>query len=149
MGNAKARLVDQRPIPQEKVEVERPWTPPRVAHAAPRPLDEEQIAKEHSRRSGRVCDNDGIEKGTLGRPTDGGGLVDRGHAGNLADRRETVDSRGEVGGAISEIRTNTDRAAAHRTGMSPRPSGPSGRPRISWMTDVAMIGSVTKPECTR
>lgn len=61
----------------------------------------------------------------------------------LSELAQLLDCAGDVCDAVTQIRTETDRNPGHGLGIMARPSGPSARPAISWITDVATIGSLT------
>src|SRR5680860_560130 len=59
--NGESRDVDRPSAEEQKVEIERPWTPPHVPNTSAGSLDEEELSQQPDRRPSRLDQHDGVE----------------------------------------------------------------------------------------
>ena len=149
MGNGEPGYCDRPVAVHQDVQVDDPRPPAHPSLPAHPPLDVEQALQHVGWWEVGLGHHHRVEIVTLAGPAHRRRLVYRGHR---TDRPHGLGDggrgRGEMGCPIAEVRPEPDGDGDRHPGIgiSRRPSGPSGLPVISWMTEVATTGSLTRPQ---
>ena len=146
MGNRKSLPGDLTIAEEQYVEVEGARSPAFPAFPPVPAFDRQTRFEEVGGCQVGVDNGDRVEERTLGGAAHRRSLVQGGDGNELTKLAQRTDSLGDVTRSITQVRAEADGGPHQRryfravgSGISRRPSGPRGRPAISWMTEVATM----------